>query len=785
MTETIDIRNVSEALDFARPDVRILSLDCFDTLLWRLGNAPRDVFADLGGTGMIERRMRAEHHAREASGSASEAGEVTIAQIYNNLLPNADEAARKAAIEREWQAEGRHCYAFAPTVDLIRKAHARGLKIIIVSDTYFSADQLHRLIAQAVGADVAAMIDRVFASSDFGRGKSAGLFGLVLPELGIAPQSILHIGDNLHADGVAPALLGVQTLHLRQFDEDSETKLRLETVAATMIDPSTRSTEPAWQPHRPRVATNADRDPAWVLGHDVLGPVFETFVHWLRDEAAALEAEHGAPVRPIFLLRDGHLPHAVATTLGWSGISTATVSRFTARRASFRDADAIARYIDNEQHERLEVHLEQLLLTARDLPSPAADRAALRMAVLSADVVEKIVSRSAAFAQRLVRHVTTQSGAAPGDTLMLVDLGYAGTVQDKVESVLRNAFGGHVAGRYLLLREFDETGFDKRGLFDTSHYDFRALHALCAPIAVVEQLATTAQGSVTDYRPDGSPIHGKADAGREQARMRARVQDGVVAFARAGSVAYLNEPAVTADMSRRAAMGCLARLLYLPRPAEIDLLERFAHDVNLGTNDTNQLIDRNRSAIDLRRNGPGYLDRSPRLFAAGELQEHGLDLSLTAFGIGRFSFDLRQADLQSGGIDVDVVIADASEQMLATLTAWPTRDGFYRLSVPIGMRQAMIGVMCGKIAPFVEIEAVTSKPITRLADCLWDGQRDVADAATDLDGLRPLGGGLHACDAAGMLLVHPATDTQTSRVVDVVFRPIGGAGVARDVRLAA
>ncbi len=784
MTNMIDIRNVADALDFAGPDVRILSLDCFDTLLWRLGNAPRDVFADLGSTGMIERRMRAESTAREAAGSIQAGGEVTIAQIYANLMPNTDVAVRDAAIEREWQAEARHCYAFAPTVELIRRAHARGLQIVIVSDTYLSADQLRRLIVHVVGDEVGAMIDRVFASSDYGAGKSAGLFCHVLPELGVAGAAVLHMGDNPHADGVAPALLDVQTLHLRQFDEDSEIKLRLETVAATMIDPSTRSTEPAWQPHRPRVSLNADRDPAWVLGHDVMGPVFDAFAHWLRDEAAALEAGHGAPVRPIFLLRDGHLPHVVATALEWTGLSTATISRFTARRASFTDADAITRYFDSEPHERVAVHLDQLLLTPGDLLHSVSDRASLKAAVLTDGVIEKIVSRSTAFAQRLVRHVTQQSGAQSGDTLMLVDLGYAGTVQDKVDAVLRQAFGGHVAGRYLLLREFDETGLDKRGLFDGRHYDFRALHALCAPIAVVEQLATTAQGSVVDYRPDGSPIQGKADVGREQTRMRSRVQDGVVAYVRAGSAGYLNEPAVTTDMRRRAAMGCLARLLYLPRPSEVDLLERFAHDVNLGTSDTNQLIDRNRSAIDLRRSGPSYLDRSPRLFAAGELQEHGLDLSLAAFGMGRFSFDLRQADLQTSGLDVDVIIADASEQTLLTLTAWPTRDGFYRLSVPVGTRQAMIGVMCGKIAPFVEVEAVTSKPLARLADSRWDGQRDVVDAATDVDGLRPLGGGLHACDAAGMLLVHPTGDILTSRIVDVVFRPVGGS-TANDMRIAA
>ena len=35
-------------LDQAPQDVRILSLDCFDTLIWRNVQAPLDIFSDLG-----------------------------------------------------------------------------------------------------------------------------------------------------------------------------------------------------------------------------------------------------------------------------------------------------------------------------------------------------------------------------------------------------------------------------------------------------------------------------------------------------------------------------------------------------------------------------------------------------------------------------------------------------------------------------------------------------------------------------------------------------------------
>ncbi len=52
-------------LDKAPAGVKILSLDCFDTLLWRNCNLPADVFAELSlpGSGM-EARSGAETRAR-------------------------------------------------------------------------------------------------------------------------------------------------------------------------------------------------------------------------------------------------------------------------------------------------------------------------------------------------------------------------------------------------------------------------------------------------------------------------------------------------------------------------------------------------------------------------------------------------------------------------------------------------------------------------------------------------------------------------------------------------
>ena len=94
----------------------------------------------------------------------------------------------------------------------------------------------------------------------------------------------------------------------------------------------------------------------------------------------------------------------------------------------------------------------------------------------------------------MLDYVRREVQPEPGDTVMLVDLGYNATVQNRMEPILREAFGVHVAGRYLLLNEDFPSGLDKRGLLDQRHYDTAALASLCENIAVVEQLSTCALG---------------------------------------------------------------------------------------------------------------------------------------------------------------------------------------------------------------------------------------------------------------------------------------------------
>ena len=780
-------------LDQAPKGLRYLSLDCFDTLVWRNVQAPRDVFADLrvagGGVGP---RMWAEKRARKAAKFNRQWAEVSIEEIYRSMMPTASDAEIGEAVQRELEAEARHCYGFQPVLDLMRDAKARGLGIIVVSDTYLSESQLRTLIGRAAGEEALKLVDRIFCSSEHGMSKGEGLFKPVLKALNVSPDAILHVGDNINADQVAPSLLGIRTAHFKQFDAACDRRLRLEAAAAAVLDPTTRSTAPAFQPHRPLLSLRTNADPTWALGYDVMGPLMHAFAGWVKDEADALAGRLGKPVHTLFVLRDGHLPKQVFDAL-YPDVPTGTieVSRFTACRSSFTDEAAIRDYLaSTEEHERIDVLARQLLLTeaegmklARGKQGAAAQKA-FSEGACSSPMVAKIVSRSAEFAQRLIAHLKL-AGVAQGDAVMLVDLGYNGTVQKLIEPILTDRMGLTVAGRYLLLREEDQSGFDRRGLLDARHYDLWSLHALCSCVAVLEQMCTIAQGSVVDYTPEGQPIRRAAGLKGLQNDARDRIQEACVAFAGDARNGVVRAPdSDDADCRRRMAGAILARLLFLPQADEVAVFETFDHDVNLGTNDLVKLLDVDASAEGLRRRGLSYLNDVGRMYLPGELQAHGLPLNLSLFSVSRLGLDLRSSDFSARSIKIPVILADERGQAAIEVEAHPTHDGYYMAAIPVGAARFTVGVQLGAVCEWVQIEEAVFHDVEAFGKPRHKGP--AVPAQPIHEGMEEAASGMFRCDGNALMLAPPPIGTgEKPLLLALVFRPLVWRSQANEMRKAA
>ena len=786
MKETVAAWEIDTLLDTAGDDIEILSLDCFDTLVWRNVNRPTDVFHDLDIPDCtMELRILAEQRARKALILDTKKDDVTIHEIYDNMFRKADEKRTSQCVEEEMLAEARHCFAFQPVCDLIDRAKDRGLKVIIVSDTYLPEPLLRRLITDAAGPEIAGKIDRIFCSCEYGMGKAGGLFKPVLADLGISPAKILHLGDNLEADFKAPRLLGIHGVHFEQFDDESSERLRLEAVAATIVEKETRKLTPAMQPHRAQISLRKPEEATFQFGHDVLGPILHGFSHWIAEESDSIETETGKKPKLLFLLRDGYLPakaFAIAHPEYADQIGMIELSRFTANAASFTNRDAIQTFLTAEatnnkkdaySSQRQAAYCRQLLFLKSEIAKLSGIKSpeAFIRAILKQKNVNKIVSRSETFRAGMVAHLRA-NGVEQGDSVVFVDLGYNGSVQNVIEPVLNMEMGLKISGRYLLLRELMITGLDKKGLIDIRHYDNSALNALCESIAVLEQLCTVSDGSVLGYDKAGEPRRDTADIKGKQSEERDKAQAACLTYIEQIGCGWATTPrSWDSDCARQMTAASLSRLLFLPVEREVGIFENFDHDVNLGTKDTLKFIDPKSAEQGIRRRGLFYTKNISRIYLPGELKQRGMEALLPLFTGNRFGLDLRQSDFQSGGIKIPVMLADSQENLQIEIDAYPTSDGYYQALIPAGTGQFNIAIMLGQICDWLQVEEVNFQQIENFMAKKIDD--DSIDADPVFEAMTENAPGLYHCarQDAFMFIPPPAIVTGEKLMLNFVFRP--------------
>lgn len=787
MKDALYAWEIETFLDELPETVEILSLDCFDTLIWRNVNRPNDVFHELFPDGRgAEIRVRAEQKARRSLMLEPDRKEIFIDDIYRNLFSKQDDAGFDGPIAAEMDAEARHCFAFRPVADLIVAAKRRGLKVIIVSDIYWREDRLRELIARTAGQELLDQIDRIFCSCDYGCGKYEGLFTHVLDALQVPASSIAHLGDNQAADYTAPLELGIHAVHFLQFNDRQATRLRLEAIASTLMERDARRTMPILHPHRPQIALHNSDDPVENFGYEVLGPIMQGFTHWLAAEADAFENRTGRKPKLLFLLRDGYLL-AKAFECAYPDradqIEMVEISRFTALASSFTDEQAIREYLLSARFQfdgpmaigAREMVCNQLLFTAQETRKLAReeDGSVFLQRLLEPDNIARVQTRSRQFSEGLLAHLRLK-GVKDGDPVMLVDLGSVGTIQNVLTPVLEAEMSLVVSGRYFLLREENLTGLDKRGLLDFRHYETDALFSIFQYIALMEEFCTIPQGSVLYYGKDGQPRRDNAAGDPAQNALRAKAQAACFAFVGQTDRGWKNAPASWNDESaRRMAVGSLARLLLLPTEDEIAMIESFVHDVNMGSSDKIRLMDCEATGRNLRHHGAFHtMVARERIYQPGELRRHGMAETLSLLMARRFGLDLKAADFQAKGLRLPVLLTAGGGHTQMDITAYPTHEGYYRALVPVGAGRFTAIVMIGQLCDWFQIEESSFRPVESHMSALSQKMSRPANAICD--GMDQSAPGLYQCrqNSAFLMFTPPSVPDDEPHMLHLVFRPV-------------
>lgn len=192
----------------------VISFDIFDTLLVRRTLYPQDIF-DL---------IQVEYKdAGDARPFAKWRREAESEQITKGYFPNWQEifhyikkkhGLSDAEIEnwknREWNLELQSLIPRKDMLEAYNYAKQRGKKVVLCSDMYFSCRDMKTLLSKNGIKDY----DKLFVSCDYQATKENGkLYIQVLQFAG--KKTILHIGDNEHADDFVPKHMGIDTYPIK------------------------------------------------------------------------------------------------------------------------------------------------------------------------------------------------------------------------------------------------------------------------------------------------------------------------------------------------------------------------------------------------------------------------------------------------------------------------------------------------------------------------------------------------------------------------------------------
>ncbi len=180
----------------------IVSFDVFDTLIVRKGlKKPSDLFERINDSSFKQLRCEAEKNARKDNGSK----EVTIEDIYK-YLPQYD-----YLIEEE--CEYSVCTANQEMIDFFDACRKIGKRLIIISDMYYGRDVIAHILENA-GYSIEDV--SIFVSSEYKTTKKSGkLFRDVIADIGVYPNDVLHIGDELISDYLMAKKAGIQSFLYR------------------------------------------------------------------------------------------------------------------------------------------------------------------------------------------------------------------------------------------------------------------------------------------------------------------------------------------------------------------------------------------------------------------------------------------------------------------------------------------------------------------------------------------------------------------------------------------
>jgi len=263
-------------------NVKLVSFDIFDTLVFRDVSLPSDIFFKLGENEYVKDifldastfkniRIKAESKARKVSTLE----EITLDEIYNqiDILDSQKEVIKQLEIEYEKNS----LFVNKQIEKWMISARNKNIKVILVSDMYFSKEVIEKVVIEKLKIkDI-----EIFISSEIKKTKSKkSLYRYIQKKYSLEYSHWLHVGDNIVSDINNAKGLGINTIHYC-IDKNTREQFLIEHGYIKddlgIVDSIRKIT----------VINNCFEDKNSVfyynLGATLFGPLLWEFSHWLKE----------------------------------------------------------------------------------------------------------------------------------------------------------------------------------------------------------------------------------------------------------------------------------------------------------------------------------------------------------------------------------------------------------------------------------------------------------------------------------------------------------------------
>ncbi len=520
---------IEEKLRSAIHHAQVVSFDIFDTVVFRRLLHPHHVFQLLEKRASLQKialpfdfastRIQAEREARELAYQLRGSREVSIREIYDvlgrkkSLNPEICNRLLSMEIDLELQC----CFANPSMHEAYQFARSEKKRIVFASDMYLPSSALEKMLHEN-GYD---SYDFLLVSNELGASKrDGGMFERMVEWLQVSPNHILHIGDDELSDVVRAKAHGLKAFFYQRC-RDVATKNDQENVPieTPALDRSLQYGIRNARLYHQRPVLDAEKEFWYRLGVESVGILYIGFIEWL---AKRLLSDNIQQV--YFLSRDGYilekvyrcyrtmhpeLPPSSYLYASRKALSFAALHDFNDEQLELFVTESeplpVSHYL---QALRLDPskHLSEILASgfqsAEDIVNPVKHREQLLGLLRSVkDCIEQSVARE----RELVVRYLEESGFWNTSSVAIVDIGWQGSMQNALLSLLESVqrpqwLNGYYLGTFAEAKRLSHGGHNMHGYLCEASLpqDIHKNILRCVPL--FEFLLSAPHGSVCGYR---------------------------------------------------------------------------------------------------------------------------------------------------------------------------------------------------------------------------------------------------------------------------------------------